>query len=107
MPSVYVLGAGASRGKVATALALDVVVDDRPENCLDVKLESPARSFLIVGAARASSRPNAKRLGIEVVETVGECLDLLTPGPAEKEGLFSRIRKAFAGASTKSPGSEG
>ena len=56
MPSVYVLGAGASRGKVATALTLDVVVDDRSENCLDVKLDSaPARSWSR-GALAARSR---------------------------------------------------
>ena len=33
-PSIFVVHG--SRGKIASALALDVLVDDRPENCLDV-----------------------------------------------------------------------
>ncbi len=96
MPSVYVLGAGASRGKVATALTLDVVVDDRSENCLDVKLDSGARSFLVARRAGSQVAANARRLGIEVVQTVGDCLDILTTTTKEKAGLIGRIRKAFA-----------
>jgi hypothetical protein len=97
MPSVYVLTSGASRGRVATALSLDVVVDDRPENCLDVKIESNARAFLVTRRPAATVAPNAERLGIEVVPTVGECLDLLTAAPSERVGLLGRIRRAFRG----------
>ena len=45
LPSVMVMSG--SRGKVAQALALDAVVDDRPENCLDVLSDSTARPVLV------------------------------------------------------------
>ena len=44
-PSVYVVKG--SRGKIAEALQLDAVIDDRPENCLDVVVESTARAILV------------------------------------------------------------
>jgi hypothetical protein len=75
LPSVYVVQQ--SRGRIADALALDVVIDDRPENCLDVALESKARAILIWRGAAASVPDSAKRLGIGVVPTVAACLDLL------------------------------
>src|SRR5262245_58335107 len=45
LPSVMVMRG--SRGKVAAALGLDVVLDDRPENCLDVLSDSQARPILM------------------------------------------------------------
>jgi hypothetical protein len=98
MPSVFVLGAGASRGKVATALSLDVVVDDRPENCLDVKVDSHARAFLVSRQPGAQVGVNARRLGIEVVQSIGECLDILTAVPKQRTGLMRRLKKAFSGS---------
>ena len=44
-PSVYVVHR--SRGKIADALQLDAFVDDRPENCLDIAVESKAKVLLI------------------------------------------------------------
>src|SRR4051812_23178754 len=44
-PSVYVVQR--SRGKIADALHLDAFVDDRPENCLDIAVESKAKVLLI------------------------------------------------------------
>ena len=95
LPSVYVLGPGASRGKVATALSLDVVVDDRTENCLDVKVDSRARSFLISPNPPANIIANAKRLGIEVVGSVGECLDGLANTGQKKTGFFGWIKEGL------------
>ena len=40
MPSVFVMNG--SRGKLAAALHLDAVIDDRSENCLDVVVDSKA-----------------------------------------------------------------
>lgn len=96
LPSVYVIKG--SRGKVAEALSLDVVVDDRPENCLDVKLESRARAILVWNDDLANLPANARRLGLEPVTSLGECLDLLSEGPATRPGLFERIKR-FVGAS--------
>ena len=45
MPSVFVVQR--SRGRVAEALELDAVVDDRAENSLDVALDSKARAILV------------------------------------------------------------
>ncbi|HEX7485190.1 MAG TPA: hypothetical protein VF332_03495 [Vicinamibacterales bacterium] len=90
LPNVYVINS--SRGKVADALSLDIVVDDRPENCLDVKLESRARAVLVWNEDLAHLPPNARRLGIEPVAGIGACLDLLTATPNGQPGLFSRIR---------------
>jgi hypothetical protein len=95
LPNVYVIKG--SRGKVAEALSLDVVVDDRPENCLDVKLESHARAILVWHDDFEALPPNARRLGIEAVAGTGACLDLLTAAPAGKSGLLTRIRKRIGG----------
>ena len=73
-PSVYVVQR--SRGRIAAALQLDVVVDDRHENCYDVVVDSGARAIL-VWRGRGQFSAAAERLGVEVVGTVGECLDLL------------------------------
>jgi hypothetical protein len=75
LPSVFVVHG--SRGKIAEALALDVVIDDRPENCLDVVLESKARAVLIWRGPKATVPASARRLGIGVEPTVHACLDVL------------------------------
>lgn len=92
LPSVYVLDARCSRGKVAAALSLDVVVDDRAENCLDVRLESEAQAFLVRRGAGEDVTANAARVGVQAVRSVGELLDVLAP-PAGKPGLLGRIRR--------------
>ena len=45
LPSVFVVQG--SRGRIAAALDLAIVVDDRPENCLDVVVDSKARAILV------------------------------------------------------------
>ena len=83
LPSVYVVSG--SRGKVASALDLDIVVDDRPENCVDVKADSRARAILVLPRSDGTSAdPEGRRLGeralhlgIGVVQSVRECLNLL------------------------------
>jgi hypothetical protein len=78
-PSVYVVQG--SRGLIAAALELDVVVDDRHENCYDVVVDSGARAILIWRGHGEQFSAAAERLGVEVVRTVGECLDVLSrPG---------------------------
>jgi hypothetical protein len=93
MPSVFVVHG--SRGRVAEALALDLVIDDRPENCLDVVLESKAGAVLVWRGSRAGVPGSAKRLGIGVVSSVAECLDhILAAERSESDGTFvSRLKK--------------
>jgi hypothetical protein len=93
-PSVCVVGG--SRGKVAAALDLDLVVDDRPENCLDVVTDSKAKAVLIWHGDQQNVVPNARRLGIDVVGSIGECLDRLAAGewmPKTPGGLVGRLKR--------------
>jgi hypothetical protein len=95
LPSVYVVQG--SRGRIAAALGLDIVVDDRPENCLDVVVDSKARAILVWRDAENQLPAAAKRLGIGVVKTVGECLDILTqldpPATNEQPGVMDRVKR--------------
>jgi hypothetical protein len=72
LPSVFVLRG--SRGLAAAALQMDVVVDDRPENCLEVVTESKARPLLLWREPIELLPPGAKRFGIEAVPSVIEAL---------------------------------
>ena len=76
LPSVYVVQG--SRGRIAAALGLDIVIDDRPENCLDVVVDSKARAILVWREDEKQLPVAARRLGIGVVRSVAECLDILT-----------------------------
>ncbi len=75
LPSVFVMQG--SRGKVAAALALHAVLDDRAENCLDVAMESKARPMLIWRGAPDALPPGAKRLGIEPMLSFADALEQL------------------------------
>jgi hypothetical protein len=59
-------------GRIASALSLDFVIDDRPENCLDVVLESKAKAILIWREQEAELPGKARRLGIGVVSSIAE-----------------------------------
>jgi hypothetical protein len=93
LPSVFVVSA--SRGKIAAALELDVVVDDRPENCLDIAIDSKARAILIWRGDAGGVPGSARRLGIGGVGSVAACLDLLEQAdrPGEDAGLVDRLMR--------------
>jgi hypothetical protein len=94
LPSVYVVQG--SRGRIAAALGLDIVVDDRPENCLDVVVDSKARAILVWRDDEKQLPAAARRLGIGVVKTVGECLDILTQldaKPRDQPGMIDRVKR--------------
>ena len=94
LPSVYVVQG--SRGRIAAALGLDIVVDDRPENCLDVVMDSKARAILVWRGDAKQLPAAARRLGIGVVTSVGECLDILTSldAPAAPQpGMVDRVKR--------------
>ncbi|HUF47564.1 MAG TPA: hypothetical protein VMM93_07075 [Vicinamibacterales bacterium] len=94
-PSAFVVHG--SRGRIAQALDLDAVVDDRPDNCLDVALESKAGAILVWRGTQQSVPTSSRRLGIAVVPSVNECLDALVA--AEEAGtadsLLARLRRVF------------
>jgi hypothetical protein len=95
LPSVYVVQG--SRGRIAAALGLDIVVDDRPENCLDVVVDSKARAILVWREDQEQLPVAAKRLGIGVVTTVAECLDILTQVDSaearQQPGVMNRVMR--------------
>jgi hypothetical protein len=95
LPSVYVIRG--SRGAVAQALDLDVVVDDRPDNCLDVVLGSKAGAVLVWRGPQSKVPASARRLGIAVSPTVEECLAVLAEAQDSKgEGsLLDQLRRLF------------
>jgi len=94
LPSLYVVQG--SRGRIAAALGLDIVVDDRPENCLDVVVDSRARAILVWRDDEKLLPGAARRLGIGVVKSVGECLDILTKVDSKEQesaGVVDRVKR--------------
>jgi hypothetical protein len=73
-PSVFVTG---SRGRVAHALSLDAVLDDRPDNCLDVVTDSKATPFLIWRHRRESLPSAIAHTRIQTVFSIREALERL------------------------------
>jgi hypothetical protein len=95
-PSVFVMRG--SRGRVAQALAIDAVLDDRPENCLDVVADSSAIPFLIWRLRRDAVPPGVGQTRIQTVYSMGEALDRLEQLTAERarsKTLFGRVKSAI------------
>lgn len=93
-PSVFVVHG--SRGKIAAALALDVFVDDRPENCLDIAIDSQARAILVWRGEENKVPGSARQLGIGSVGSIRDCLDILESLDQERrEGpsMVSRLKQ--------------
>ena len=96
LPAVYVMTG--SRGKLADALGLDAVIDDRAENCLDVVSDSKARAFLVWRDDPASVPSGAAHLGIDTVFSTADALDRLeqmTLGRQKPDGVVGRVRAAM------------
>ena len=94
-PSVFVVQR--SRGKIADALGLDAFVDDRPENCLDIAVESQAKVILVWHGLLSDVPAGAKRLGVQPVSTISEAMGLLErlDDVRNKPSLMRSVRKAF------------
>jgi hypothetical protein len=94
LPSVFVVQG--SRGRVADAFNLDFVIDDRPENCLDVVLDSTTRALLVWRGDESLLPAAAKRPGVQVVTSMAECLTMLEQinGPTrERPGLIGWLKR--------------
>jgi hypothetical protein len=89
-PSVYVVHR--SRGKIADALGLDAFVDDRPENCLDIAVESKAKVILVWHGNVNDVPAGAKRLGVQPMGLL-ERLDDVRSQPS----IMKSIKKVFGG----------
>jgi hypothetical protein len=75
LPSVLTTPSGA-RGELARALRLDLALDDRLVNCLEIISASNAKALMILRAP-SDPRPGetAEARGIGVVPTLGQALD--------------------------------
>jgi hypothetical protein len=95
MPSVFVNG---RRGRVAHALSLDAVIDDRPENCLDVVTDSKALPLLLWRRSPDELPLAIRQTRIQIVPSFGAALDHLEQLTAERQRgntLLGRVRKAI------------
>jgi hypothetical protein len=94
-PSVFVVHG--SRGKIAAALQLDVIIDDRPENCLDVAIDSNARAILVWRGDEDKVPASARQLGIGSVSSIEACLDILERLGQSSEsgtaGMVDRLKR--------------
>lgn len=94
-PSVYVVKG--SRGRIADALTLDAVVDDRPENCLDVAVESSARAILVWPGDPNDLPPGISRHGVTVVKSITAALDeLIAIDRARSRGMVRSLKRLFS-----------
>ena len=94
-PSVFVVQR--SRGKIADALHLDAFVDDRPENCLDIAVESKAKVILVWHGHLKDVPAGARRLGVRPVGSITEALAVLEQldDARQQPGIFRAIKKAL------------
>lgn len=84
LPSV--LTVPGSRGDVANALRLDLIVDDQLINCVEVVSASTTKAILMQRAPDAVERDHATSRGIGVVSTVADAL-----------GVIERLQEVLAG----------
>lgn len=92
-PSVIPLSGG--RGKCAAALHLDYLIDDTPQNCLDVLSDSSTRAILLVDEDAPAAESSARRLGIGTARNIHNVLDLLIQATEARvnPSLFEKLRK--------------
>lgn len=77
MPSVLTTPAGA-RGEVARSLRLDLAVDDRVVNCMEIISASNAKTVLVArDGADGKVRATAEARGVGVVTSFAEALDAI------------------------------
>jgi len=93
MPNVIPLSG--ARGKVAAAIHLDYLIDDTPQNCVDVLSDSSTRAILLVDEDDAISEASARRLGIGTAHDINQVLDLLVQATVARANpsLFEKLRK--------------
>jgi hypothetical protein len=77
LPSVLTAPAGA-RGELARSLRLDLAIDDRMVNCLEIISASNSKALMIMRAeADTRARETAEARGIGVVTSLSQGLDAI------------------------------
>lgn len=75
MPTVVTVPG--SRGEIANALRLDIVIDDQFLNCLEVVGASQAKAMLVLRMSDASLEQQATERGIGVVQRLDDVIEVL------------------------------
>ncbi len=75
MPAVVTVPG--SRGEIANALRLDLIIDDQLLNCLEVVGASQAKAILILRVPDAGLEQQATERGIGVVQRLDEVIEIL------------------------------
>jgi hypothetical protein len=86
-----------SRGKLADVLMLDVVVDDRPENCIDVAMDSKAKPLLVWPAGAGAVPSGLTALGVKAVPSIRDALAWLESHDARRAqpSMMHSVRRLF------------
>jgi len=96
MPAVVTVPG--SRGEVANALRLDIVIDDQFLNCLEVVSGSQAKAMLLLQVGDLTLEQQATERGVGVVHRLEEVIEVLLqlqdilPG---KRGVVMRLAEWF------------
>jgi hypothetical protein len=91
MPSA--LTVPGSRGDAANALKLDIAVDDRLTNCVDIIAASRAKAILLLRSNDTGLRDQALARGIGVVATLAEALDAIEQFEEAKRATAGRLSR--------------
>jgi len=97
LPSV--LTVPGSRGEVANALRLDLMVDDQVINCVEVVSASPTKALLMQRAQDNAASDHATSRGIGVVATLADALaaiERLQGLLPQKRGRLLRLTEWFS-----------
>ena len=72
-----------------------MLVDDRPENCLDIAIDSTARAILVWRGGEDTVPGSARQLGIGSVSSIAQCLDILESldGAGQDAGIVERFKQ--------------
>lgn len=90
-----------SRGELANALRLDIVVDDQLYNCIDVVTNSRAKALLLDRDGNERDDRQATSRGIGVVRSLEAAIDAmesLARSQAVRKGRLQRLGDWFTGA---------
>jgi hypothetical protein len=96
LPSV--LTVPGSRGDVANALRLDLIVDDQLINCVEVVSASPTKAILMQRTPDTAAKDHATSRGIGVVATLADALGVierLQDLIPQKRGRLLRLTEWF------------
>jgi hypothetical protein len=91
LPSVMTVPG--SRGDAANAVKLDIAVDDRLTNCVDIIAASRAKAVLLQRRDDPGIRQQALARGIGVVSTLAEALDAIEQFEEAKRTTVGRLSR--------------